>query len=137
YKDRPNVVGLHRPESNAGRSLILQGHVDVVSAEPVKLWKSDPFEPRIEQHGEHGEMWMYGRGAADMKGGSMCFLWALAALQDMGLEPASEVILQSPIEEECTGNGALALCANGYTADACLIPEPFGETMLQRQVGVM
>lgn len=138
YDDRPNVVGIHDPgTASAGRSLILQGHVDVVSAEPSKLWTSNPFEPRMEENGENGETWMYGRGAGDMKGGSMCFLWALAALQDMGFEPASKVILQSPIEEECTGNGALALCAGGHTADACLIPEPFHETMLESQVGVM
>ncbi|MGF1571669.1 MAG: ArgE/DapE family deacylase [Sumerlaeia bacterium] len=138
YHQRPNVVGVHNPGSNSqGHSLILQGHVDVVSAEPSKLWASNPFEPRMKLNGENGETWMYGRGAGDMKGGSMCFLWALAALQDLGLEPASKVILQSPIEEECTGNGALALCANGYTADACLIPEPFHETILASQVGVM
>jgi len=137
YDDRPNVVGLHEPKNDEGRSLILQGHVDVVSPEPLSLWKSDPFRPRVVQNEEDGEEWMYGRGAADMKGGSMCFLWALAALKDAGYEPASKVILQSPIEEECTGNGALALCANGYTADACLIPEPFKETILTHQVGTM
>lgn len=138
YEDRPNVVGIHNPGYAAeGRSLILQGHVDVVSAEPSSLWTGSPFEPRVVENGEGGETWMYGRGAGDMKGGTMCFLWALSALQEMGYEPASKVILQSPIEEECTGNGALALCANGHSADACLIPEPFHETMLTNQVGVM
>ncbi len=137
YKNRPNVVGLHDPASPKGRSLIMNGHVDVVSPEPSSLWTSDPFEPRIVENEENGETWMYGRGAADMKGGSVCCFWALAALRDMGFVPASKVILQSPIEEECTGNGALALCANGYTADACLIPEPFAESILRRQVGVI
>ncbi|MDX1971229.1 MAG: ArgE/DapE family deacylase [Candidatus Sumerlaeia bacterium] len=138
YEGRPNVVATQVPAGAAeGRSLILQGHVDVVSAEPTKLWKSNPFEPWIERNGENGEDWMYGRGAGDMKGGSMCYLWALAALKDMGLQPAAKVILQSPIEEECTGNGALALCAAGHRADACLIPEPFHETILHHQVGVM
>ncbi len=137
YHNRPNVVGFHDPPSSKGRSLILNGHVDVVSPEPSSLWTSDPFGPRVVKEEEDGETWMYGRGAADMKGGSMCYLWALAALGDMGYTPASKVILQSPIEEECTGNGALALCANGYTADACLIPEPFAESILRRQVGVM
>ena len=135
YEGRPNVVGVHEPQQARGRSLILNGHVDVVSPEPAALWTAAPFEPRLEEEG--GETWLYGRGAGDMKGGTVCALWALAALGDMGLEPAARVMVQSVIEEECTGNGTLALCAAGHTADACLIPEPFGETLMVSQVGVL
>src|SRR5690606_10263631 len=73
----------------------------------------------------------------DMKGGSMCFIWALAAMRDLGIEPASRVVCQSVLEEECTGNGALAACDGGFLGDACLIPEPFNQTILRRQVGVV
>lgn len=135
YDKRPNVVGVHDVKTPAGKSLIFNGHVDVVSPEPVKLWSRDPFHAAVAN--ENGETWIYGRGAGDMKGGTVCYLWALKALQEAGLEPASKVILQSPIEEECTGNGALALLADGYTADACLIPEPFNETVLCTQIGVI
>ncbi len=137
YEGRDNVVGIHNPSGQGGRTLVFNGHVDVVSPEPSELWTSPPFEPRIVENEQDGETWMYGRGAADMKGGSICTLWALAALQDMGFEPASQVICQSPTEEECTGNGTLALLAGGYTGDACIIPEPFGETYLRCQAGVM
>jgi acetylornithine deacetylase len=132
-----NVVGVHEPGATAGRSLALNGHIDVVSPEPVAAWSTPPYEPRIVADEEDGEAWMYGRGAGDMKGGTVAGLWALAALQDMGLEPASPLLVQSPVEEECTGNGTLALLERGYRADACIIPEPFGETLLVRQVGVM
>ena len=135
YEGRPNVVGVHDPGQARGRSLIVNGHVDVVSPEPAALWSSPPFEPRLA--GEGGQARLYGRGAGDMKGGTVSFLWALAALGDLGLEPAARVTVQSVIEEECTGNGTLALCAAGHTADACLIPEPFGETLLAAQVGVL
>ncbi|TAL31980.1 MAG: ArgE/DapE family deacylase [Alphaproteobacteria bacterium] len=135
YDRRPNVVGVHDVKNPEGKSLIFNGHVDVVSPEPVKLWSRGPFTPHVAN--DNGETWVYGRGAGDMKGGTICYLWALKALQDMGLEPASKVILQSPIEEECTGNGALALLADGYTADACIIPEPFDETVLCTQIGVI
>lgn len=132
-----NLVGVHDPGSGQGRTLALNGHIDVVSAEPVAAWSTPPFEPEIEAGGEDGEAWMYGRGAGDMKGGTVASLWALVALQDLGREPASRVLLHSPVEEECTGNGTLALLERGHTADACVIPEPFGETLLVRQVGVM
>ena len=137
YEGRQNVVGIHAPGSDAGRSLVFNGHVDVVSPEPTELWASPPFEPRIVENEQGGETWIYGRGAADMKGGSVCTLWVLAALQDIGVEPASRVVWQSPIEEECSGNGTLALLAEGYTADACVIPEPFGETYMRGQAGVI
>jgi acetylornithine deacetylase len=101
------------------------------------MWSSPPFEPRVVENEEGGEAWMYGRGAGDMKGGTIAYLWGLAALADMGLEPASRLVCQSPVEEECTGNGALALLERGFTADACIIPEPFAETVLARQVGVL
>jgi acetylornithine deacetylase len=80
---------------------------------------------------------MYGRGAGDMKGGTVAYLWALRSLRDLGLVPASPVICQSVVEEECTGNGALSLLEKGYRADAAIIPEPFNETLLTAQVGVL
>jgi acetylornithine deacetylase len=132
-----NVVGVHDPGPDAGRSLALNGHIDVVSPEPVAAWTTPPFEPRVVAGEQDGEDWMYGRGAGDMKGGTVAALWALAALQDLDREPASRLLVQSPVEEECTGNGTLSLLARGYVADACIIPEPFGETLLVRQVGVM
>ncbi len=49
---------------------------------------------------------------------------AYDALRLLGFEPAAKVCLQSVIEEECTGNGALACLVHGYHADAAIIPEP-------------
>lgn len=137
YENRYNIVGIHNPVANKKRSLILNSHVDVVSPEPAELWSSPPFEPRLIENGEDGETWMMGRGAGDMKGGAVTAMWAFASLRDLGLQPASKVVFQSVIEEECTGNGSLALCAAGYQADGCVIPEPFDETVLLRQVGVL
>ncbi len=130
-------MAIHDPGVAEGRSLVFNGHIDVVSPEPVSLWTTPPFEPRVVENEDEGETWMYGRGTGDMKGGTVSFLWALAALRDLGLEPASKVICQSPVEEEATGNGTLALLADGHNGDACIIPEPFNETILRRQVGVI
>lgn len=132
---KPNLVAVHDPGEAERHSLVFNGHIDVVSPEPVSLWSSPPFEPRVID--EDGEQWMVGRGTGDMKGGTVSFLWALAALRDLGYEPASRVVCQSPVEEEATGNGTLALLANGHDGDACIIPEPFNETILRRQVGVI
>ena len=58
-----------------GRSLILNGHIDVVPEGPLDMWDSPPFEPRI------ADGWMYGRGAGDMKAGLASNLFALDALR--------------------------------------------------------
>jgi len=117
--------------SGDGRSLILNGHVDVVSAEPQALWTSDPFVARRD-----GE-WLYGRGAGDMKAGLAAIVGAVAGLRRLGVRPAGPVQLQSVIEEECTGNGALACVLAGSPADAVVITEPTRGAIWHAQVGVL
>ena len=131
YAGRRNVVGLHQPRGPVrGRSLILNGHIDVVPVGAQRLWTRPPFEPWID-----GDK-LYGRGAGDMKAGIVAYCMAFEALRRLGLEPAAPVVLQSVIEEECTGNGALACLVQGYQADAALIPEPIPGIMTG-QMGVM
>ncbi len=131
YDGRNNVVGTHTPKGPAtGRSLIFNGHIDVVPVGANSLWKHPPFSAHID-----GDR-LYGRGAADMKAGIVAFTMAFKALRLLGLEPAAGVHLQSVVEEECTGNGALACLVEGYRADAAVITEPIGG-MLTCQMGVM
>ncbi len=131
YDEAVNVVGTRHSRSRTGKSLILNGHVDVVPTGPLDMWDSPPFQPRVD------DGWMYGRGAGDMKAGLASNLFALDALARIGLAPAADVHLQSVVEEECTGNGALACLQRGYRADAALIPEPFAETLVTAQLGVI
>jgi acetylornithine deacetylase len=117
--------------SGDGRSLVLNGHIDVVSAEPLSLWSSDPFVPRRE-----GD-WLYGRGAGDMKAGLAAIVGAVRGLQRLGLRPGGAVQLQSVVEEECTGNGALACVLAGHAADAAILTEPTRGAIWNAQVGVL
>ncbi|MFV0473287.1 MAG: ArgE/DapE family deacylase [Pikeienuella sp.] len=125
------VVGSHRPTEVKGRSLILQGHLDVVPAGPEEMWTTPPFEPEIR------DGWMYGRGAGDMKAGTVCALFALDAIRRAGFEPAATVHFQSVIEEESTGLGALSTLQRGYRADFALLPEPSDFTVNRAQVGAI
>jgi acetylornithine deacetylase len=131
FEEKVNVVAVCPAEGQGGQSLLLNGHLDVVSAEPLDLWDSDPFFPHIE------DGWLYGRGAGDMKSGVAAMVFAIYAIQRAGFGLGAPVTLEAVVEEECSGNGALACLAAGYDADAVLIPEPFGPTVLTDQVGVL
>ncbi|MDB5314550.1 MAG: peptidase [Rhodospirillales bacterium] len=133
YEGRDNVVAIHRPRTTLGRSLALQGHVDVVPEGAADLWITPPFEPSIRD----GRM--YGRGAGDMKAGVIAYCMAFKALTQAGLQPAAEVQMQSVIEEECTGNGALAAMLALPATDAVIIPEPGPglPAMYSAEVGVV
>lgn len=117
--------------SRAGRSLILQGHVDVVPTGLDAMWSDPPFSG-IVRNG-----WMSGRGAQDMKSGISALVFALDAIKAAGLALSAPVYLQTVTEEESTGNGALSTLVRGYTADACLIPEPSGNTITRAQTGAI
>jgi acetylornithine deacetylase len=131
WENHDNVVGVHRPHTAIGRSLILNGHIDVVPIGAEELWSRPPFDPVVRD----GRL--YGRGSGDMKAGIAAYVSAFRAFRVLGLQPAAAVFMQSVVEEECTGNGALACLQRGYQADAAIIPEPFDHDILSAQVGVM
>lgn len=114
-----------------GRSLILNGHVDVVPSTPDDHWTHDPWG------GEVADGRMYGRGAADMKAGVAAMISALAAIRAAGVAPGGDVELQSVIEEECSGHGTLALLEAGHRADAAIVPEPMGQALCTAHPGVL
>lgn len=126
-----SVVGSHHPSETKGKSLILQGHLDVVPTGPAEMWTDPPFEPVIR------DGWMYGRGAGDMKSGTVAALFALDALARAGFEPAATVHFQSVIEEESTGLGALSTLQRGYRADVAVLPEPSDFQINRAQIGVL
>jgi acetylornithine deacetylase len=119
FEGRHNVIGILKGDPQK-KSIILNGHVDVVSPEPVEQWSFDPWGGEVQ-----GDR-LYGRGAMDMKAGLVANLFALKALKNAGTKPDGTVILQSVIEEEAGGGGGTLACLlEGYTADGMLISEPF------------
>ncbi|RJG44895.1 ArgE/DapE family deacylase [Mesorhizobium sp. DCY119] len=131
YEKAVQVVAAIRAPNPVGRSLILQGHVDVVPTGPLEMWSHAPYG------GEIVDGKLYGRGTCDMKSGVAAMVFALDALRTAGYLPGSDVYVQTVTEEESTGNGALSTLARGYRANACLIPEPTGLRIGRGQIGVM
>lgn len=130
YAGRPNVIA-RSPAGGKGRSLILNGHIDVVSAEPLSLWSGDPWTARRK-----GDQ-LFGRGAVDMKAGLAANYFALKAILDSGLHPQGQIILESVIEEEAGGSGGTLACfAHGVTADGMIISEPTKEKVIVTHPGI-
>jgi acetylornithine deacetylase len=123
--------GDERSARGRWRSLILNGHIDVVPPAAESLWSRPPFE--AVRDGD----WLYGRGACDMKAGLAAIAGAVRGLSRAGATPAGPVQLQSVVEEECTGHGALQCVLDGPRADACVIAEPHPDHLTIAQVGVL
>ncbi|MFS0655518.1 peptidase [Bacillus sp. 179-C3.3 HS] len=117
FKESPNVAGRLKG-TGGGKSILLNGHVDVVPAGDLKQWTYPPYSGHII----NGRL--YGRGATDMKGGNVSLLFALMAIRALQIPLKGDVVFHSVVEEESGGAGTLAAILKGYTADAAIIPEP-------------
>ncbi len=119
FAGRPQLAARLRG-AGGGRSLLLNGHIDAVSAEPLDQWTSHPHRPELR------DGYLYGRGSCDMKGGIGGMLFALEALGRLGVRLAGDVVFCTDTDEESSGAGAYACAARGVRADAGLCAEPTG-----------
>jgi len=124
------VVGVYG-EDRGGRSLILNGHVDVVPPGDESNWSYPPWKAIIDS----GRV--YGRGAVDMKGGLSCALFAVKAIRDAGVQLDGKLIVESVVGEEDGGVGTLASVLRGYTADGGVIMEPTELKIAPAQAGAL
>jgi len=124
YDRRYSLTGLKRAKLPAGdskrqgRSLILNGHIDIVPPGDLKSWKDHPLS------GRYVDGKVFGRGALDMKGGLAAGITAVKTLIDLGIEHSGDITVASVCGEETGGCGALALIDHNLSADGCLILEP-------------
>jgi succinyl-diaminopimelate desuccinylase len=116
-----------RLEGRPGKSLILNGHLDVVPPGDLKAWRYDPFEGVVAE----GKIW--GRGSADMKTKVAAAMFVAAILKEKGVEFPGHVVLMFTADEESGGaHGTAYLLEQGLvTGDACVIGETAG-----RDIGV-
>ena len=108
---RPNVVA--RIGKAGGRSLMFNGHLDVVGVEGMS---HAPFD------GTTRDGRMYGRGATDMKAGVAAMCCAAWCAAQAGLE--GEVVIAAVVDEEWQSAGTKGLIDRGVRADACIVTEP-------------
>jgi acetylornithine deacetylase len=131
------VVGWHGEKaagraaagSDAGRDLMLNGHIDVVPVGDEAAWTTPPWDPAVRG----GRV--YGRGAVDMKGGLVCALFAAKAIHDAGVRLRGRLSVASVVGEEDGGTGTLASILRGHRADGAVVVEPTGLRVITAQAG--
>lgn len=111
YDNRPNVVGTLKG-TDGGRSLLFNGHIDVIPEGSSDNWKHGCWSADIED----GKI--YARGAADMKSGVAAMTMAIKAVRASGVKLKGDIISEYVMDEELSGNGTLACVIKGYKADA-------------------
>lgn len=113
YGDRPSVVGRLRGADTAG-VFVLSAHIDTAPVEDPSSWTYPPFEAQLVD----GKL--FGRGVLDDKAGIAMMLMIAEAFLRSGLRLSADVVFESVIEDEDSGNGTLACTEAGYCADAAI-----------------
>lgn len=111
YEGRPNIVATLKG-TGGGRSLLLNGHTDVIPVGDGEGWSDDPWSATIR------EGRIYGRGSCDMKSGVASHILAVKYLKELGVELKGDVMINVVIDEEVSGHGTLDTVMRGYRADA-------------------
>jgi len=111
YENRPNIVATLKG-TGGGRSLLLNGHTDVIPVGDGEGWTDNPWSATIK------EGRLYGRGSCDMKSGVASHVLAVQYLKELGLTPKGDVYINIVIDEEVSGHGTLDTVMRGYKADA-------------------
>jgi succinyl-diaminopimelate desuccinylase len=117
------VTNLWARRGTAAPLVCFAGHTDVVPTGPLDAWYSDPFTPSVR------DGWLYGRGAADMKGSLAAFVTAIEGhLAANPAAPGSIALLLTSDEEGPATDGTVkvveALAARGERIDYCIVGEP-------------
>jgi acetylornithine deacetylase len=111
YEGRPNIVAT-RKGTGGGKSLLLNGHTDVIPVGNGEGWSDDPWSASVKD----GRI--YGRGSADMKSGVASHIMAVELLAAAGVTLKGDVLINIVIDEEISGHGTLDTVIRGYRADA-------------------
>jgi acetylornithine deacetylase len=130
YPEDAEIVA-RLPGSGAGRSLLINGHVDVAATAPGEAWSHPPYTP-IRRGGR-----IYGRGATDMKGGIAAALTALRACLETDGRPGGEVIVHLVTGEEMGEGGTLLALDHTPPVELALVPEPSAGELSLGQGGVV
>ena len=127
---RSNVMA-RLPGDDPRRRVVLEAHMDTVSAKAMAM---DPFDPVIESNR------MRGRGSCDVKAGLAAMMHALRDVKAAGRKPPCEIVLAAVVDEEHLFRGVVSLVESlgrGSAAEAAVVAEPTGLRVVRANKGVV
>jgi len=129
---RPNVWALWSGDRH-GKTLLFEGHTDVVTEGRAEEWKYPPFGAELV-----GSR-IYGRGSCDTKGNLAAAVMAVKAIKDSGVRFAGRLLLCHPVDEEGMMSGIKHFIRQGHAegVDGAVICEPEENQLCVAQKGAM
>ena len=126
-----NNVMARLPGADSNRRILLEAHMDTVSANHMAF---DPFDP-VTKNGR-----MQGRGSCDVKAGLAAMMHAVRALKESGRVPPCEVVFAAVVDEEHAFRGVLRLIdslQNTLLPEAAVVAEPTELRVVRANKGVL
>ena len=133
-ENRANLIAKLR-ESESTKTLLFNGHMDVVPPGDESEWKMPPLSAEIKR-----KKLMYGRGTTDMKGGLSAMVCALKTLKDLkfDVETSGNLILTAVADEEIGGlfgtKRVVEEYLKGMKIDFAVVGEPSGLDPLPKAI---
>jgi len=114
---RPNILVRYK-KGEKGKTILLNGHIDTVSAGDSDRWFNNPFSATED------DSYIYGLGSADMKSGLAAHICAMEAFMESNIPFNGEIIFSGVVDEENTQKGTKDLLNKGILADYSIVSEP-------------
>jgi succinyl-diaminopimelate desuccinylase len=129
---RPNVIAIY-DSGRSGKTLLFEGHTDVVTEGDLNAWSYDPFGAEME----NGRI--YGRGSCDTKGNLAAAIAAVHAIKKSRATFSGKIILCIPCDEEGMMIGIKDFIRRGWAkgVDGAIICEPEENQLCITQKGAM
>lgn len=130
--NRPNVWAVLKG-NRPGKTLLFEGHTDVVTEGDINDWRYPPFEGNIE----NGRI--YGRGSCDTKGNLAAAIMAVRAIKKAGISFPGQIMLCIPVDEEGLMLGIKHFIQQGHAegVDGAVICEPEENQLCLTQKGAL
>ncbi|WP_217902944.1 M20 family metallopeptidase [Rhodococcus sp. WWJCD1] len=128
--ERENIVGWYR-QPRGLPAVVLNGHIDVVPVMDEAQWERAPFS------GDRADGFVHGRGSVDTKGGIAAALFALDALDRVGIELPFDVAVELVVGEETTGVGTQAALELMPNRLATIVLEPTDNAVVPLASGLL
>ncbi len=129
--DRYPVVAGRLAGTGGGKSLAINGHVDVVPVGDTSAWLHDPWAGEISD----GKLW--GRGSTDMKGGVTAGMVAIKALKQAGIPLAGDLWMHVVSDEEVVGFSTRRVIQKMPRVDAVINAEPTNLNIMPCEGGLI